>query len=85
MNYLKVTCMENLKSVSVRLDARDIAALDEVSKLVSFYDRSDLIRAAVALMAVLCKDGRQRELLNFRPGMGDVLDHFEISYHREHG
>lgn len=76
--------MENLKLVSVRLDPRDVAALEEAASIERYYDRSDFIRAAVALMAKLCEERKHGKVLAFRPRWGDILDSFDISYHRGH-
>lgn len=76
--------MANLKLVSVRLQASDIEALEEAASHKEYYDRSDFIRAAVSLMAALCKDGRYDKVLSFRPRSGDVIDSFDLTYHREH-
>lgn len=81
---LKITNMENMKLYSVRLDPRDVKTLEEAAKSESFYGRSDFLRAAVSLMAILCKEGRYGKVLAFRPRYGDVLDTFELTYHREH-
>lgn len=77
--------MDNLKLVSVRLDPRDVKTLEEAAKTDGYRDRSDFIRAAVSFMAVLCKEGKYGKLLAFHPRFGDVLDTFEINYHRSHG
>lgn len=77
--------MENMKLISVRLDPRDVEALEDAVQTESYYDRSDFIRAAVSLMAVLCKEGKYGKVLSFRPRRGDVLDTFDITYHRSHG
>lgn len=76
--------MANLKLVSVRLQASDIEALEEAASREKYYERSDFIRAAVALMAALCKEGRHDKVLSFRPRWGDVIDSFDLTYHRKH-
>lgn len=81
---LKVTIMEKMKLISVRLDPRDVATLEEAAKSDGYLDRSEYIRAAVSLMAVLCKEGRHRKVLTFYPRRGDVIDTFDLTYHRAH-
>ncbi|MBQ3285689.1 MAG: ribbon-helix-helix protein, CopG family [Ruminococcus sp.] len=76
--------MANKKLVSVRLDPRDVATLEEVARTDGYRDRSEFIRAAVTLMAVLCKEGKYGKVLSFRPRWGDVLDTFDLTYHLEH-
>lgn len=81
---LKITIMKKLKLVSVRLDPRDVEALEEAAKSDPLNDRSDYFRAAVSLMAVLCKEGKYGKVLSFRPRWGDIIDTFELTYHRGH-
>lgn len=76
--------MENKKLVSVRLDPQDLATLEEAANSEPYCDRSDFIRAAVSLMAVLCKEGKHGKVLAFRPRYGDVIDTFDLTFHREH-
>lgn len=80
---LNITNMTNKKLVSVRLDSRDVETLEEVARGDSYLDRSDYIRAAVSLMAVLCKEGKHGKVMAFKPRWGDVIDSFDLTFHRE--
>lgn len=74
--------MDNLKLVSVRLDPQDIAVLDKTAEENGYRVRGEYIRAGVRLMAALCEKGLQEQVFRFRPRLGDVLDEFELHYHR---
>lgn len=74
--------MEQMKVVSVRLPQ---SVIDEFSKdHFEYYGQSDFIRAGAILMAELLKIGKARKVIRFLPEYGDVLDKFELEYHREH-
>lgn len=76
--------MENLKLISVRIDPRDVDALDEIVKRTSFVKRSDLIQAAIKFYLAADSKGKGREVRNYRPQYGDVVDELEFKYHRDH-
>lgn len=74
--------MEKMKVVSVRLPQ---SVVDEFSNGHSYYrSQSDYIRAGAVLIAELLKSYKAEKVLKFSPEYGDVLDEFEIKYHREH-
>lgn len=74
--------MEKMKVVSIRLPQ---SVVDELSKGYSYYrSQSDYIRAGAVLMAELIKFHKAEKVLKFSPEYGDVLDKFELEYHREH-
>lgn len=76
--------MENLKLVSVRIDPRDLSALDEIVKSERYVKRSDLIQASIKLYLAAHKEGLGRDVRRFSPRWGDVVDKFIFEYHREH-
>lgn len=76
--------MKETKLISVRLDAEDIADIDEWCKKNSWWKRSAVISQAVALARVLVQSGHAKELLHFNPRYGDVIDNFKLTYHRTH-
>ena len=54
----------------------------KAAKLVSVrLDEDDL---AVRLMAWAIKNGQQLKILRFYPCFGDVVDQFDLNYHRGH-
>ena len=76
--------MRQTKLISVRLDAEDIADIDKWCKENRYWKRSAIISQAVALARVLVLNGHAKELLNFNPRCGDVIDDFKLTYHRTH-
>ena len=76
--------MRKTKLVSVRLDAEDIADIDKWCSDGRIWKRSAVISQAVALARVLVQSGHAKDLLNFNPRCGDVMDDFKLSYHRTH-
>lgn len=76
--------MRKTKLVSVRLDAEDIADIDNWCKGNWYWKRSAIISQAVALARVLVQSGHAKELLHFDPRYGDVIDEFKLTYHRTH-
>lgn len=76
--------MISTKLVSVRLDEDDLKIIDEAAKNGVNRKRSDYIHAAVRLMAWAIKEGQHLKICRFYPCNGDVVDHFELNYHRGH-
>lgn len=76
--------MRKTKLVSVRLDAEDIADIDKWCSDDYYWTRSAVISQAVALARVLVESGHAKELLQFNPRYGDVIDDFKLTYHRTH-
>ena len=76
--------MRQTKLISVRLDAEDIADIDKWCKENQYWKRSAIISQAVALARVLIQNGHAKELMNFNPWGGDVIDEFKLTYHRTH-
>lgn len=76
--------MRETKLISVRLDAEDIADIDQWCKGSYGWKRSAVISQAVALARVLVQSGHAQKLLHFNPRYGDVIDEFNLTYHREH-
>lgn len=82
LNNIKV--MEKLKLVSVRVDPRDLDALDEIVNNVRYLKRSDLIQAGIKLYLAAHEKGLGGDVRRFTPRWGDVVDEFTFKYHREH-
>lgn len=76
--------MENLKLVSVRIDPRDLSALDEIVKDERWVKRSDLIQAGIRLYLAAHEKGLGGDAQHFAPRFGDVVDEFVFKYHRGH-
>ena len=76
--------MKAAKLVSVRLDEDDLKVIDEAAMSGVYRKRSDYIHAAVRLMAWAIKNGQQLKICRFYPNYGDVVDQFELNYHRGH-
>ena len=76
--------MRETKLISVRLDAEYIADIDKWCSNQWVWKRSAVISQAVALARVLIQNGHAKELMNFNPWGGDVIDEFKLTYHRTH-
>lgn len=76
--------MKAAKLVSVRLDEDDLQIIDQAAKNSGYRKRSDYINAAVRLMAWAIKNRRDSEICKFYPCYGDVVDQFDLKYHRGH-
>lgn len=76
--------MAATKLISVRIDDDVIKIIDEKVKGDRYGNRSDLIAAAVRLMAWAIQNGQAHKIQRFWPQYGDVVDSFELTYHREH-
>ena len=76
--------MRNLQLISVRIDPEDVKALDEIVEKTSFVKRSDLIQAAIRFYLAAESKGLGREVRNYRPMFGDVVDELKFLYHRQH-
>lgn len=76
--------MKARKLVSVRLDEDDLKIIDEAALNNGYRKRSDYIDAAVRLMAWAIKNGKAYNICKFYPQFGDVVDQFELNYHRGH-
>lgn len=76
--------MKAAKLVSVRLDEDDLNIIDDRAQKSGYRKRSDYIHAAVRLMAWAIKEGKEGEICKFYPCFGDVVDQFDLKYHRGH-
>lgn len=76
--------MRESRLISVRLDAEDIADIDQWCSKDGVWKRSAVISQAVALARVMVQTGHAGELLHFNPRYGDVMDEFKMKYHRTH-
>lgn len=76
--------MKAAKLVSVRLDEDDLNIIDAAAKKNWGRKRSDYINAAVRLMAWAIKERKEDLICKFYPCFGDVVDEFDLKYHRGH-
>ena len=76
--------MENLKLVSVRIEPKSLEASQEWCSHSEYRKQSDVIRSAVDLAAWMIQNGYGLSLCKFYPQYGDVVDHFDFQYHRQH-
>lgn len=76
--------MKESKLISVRLDAEDIADIDQWCSKNQVWKRSAVISQAVALARVMVQSGHAGELMHFSPRSGDVMDEFKLTFHRTH-
>lgn len=76
--------MKAAKLVSVRLDEDDLNIIDAAAQSGGYRKRSDYINAAVRLMAWAIKERKDDVIWRFYPCFGDVVDQFELKYHRGH-
>lgn len=75
--------MNETKLISVRLSADDIKTIDHFCEVDRYSRRSNLIYAAVHLMAVLVQRKEVSKIIRFLPECGDVVDEFTFKYHRD--
>lgn len=75
--------MENLKLISVRIDPRDLDALDRIVAGDRYERRSNLIQDAIKLYLAAHDARLDSKVRRFSPQWGDVVDKFEFEYHRE--
>ena len=76
--------MKAAKLVSVRLDEDDLKIIDDAALSSGYRKRSDYIHAAVRLIAWAIKNGKAYDICKFYPCYGDVVDQFELKFHRGH-
>ena len=75
--------MKETKLISVRLDEEHIKTIDNYCRRQVYLTRSNLIYAAVRLMAALVQKRKVDKVFDFRPEFGDVIDEFTFKYHRK--
>lgn len=75
--------MEKMKLVSIRIPEDELNELNRLAGQLSYYDRSDLIRAAIRVLIVCHQYVSLMRFLCFLPRWGDKVDSFEFTYHRE--
>jgi Arc/MetJ-type ribon-helix-helix transcriptional regulator len=76
--------MKATKLVSVRIDEDVLAKIDQLANKSTFRKRSDIINAALRLIAFADNSKIADKACQFWPQFGDVIDKFEFEYHREH-
>lgn len=76
--------MRQDKLVSVRLNEKTVATLEEYGKDYRGYSRSQLINMAANFFAYLIETRQFEKIRRFYPEYGDVCDEFTFKFHREH-
>ena len=81
LNYIS---MRQDKLVSVRLNEKTVATLEEYGKDHWGYSRSQLINMGANFIAYLIETRQFEKIRRFFPEFGDVVDEFTFKFHREH-
>ena len=81
LNYMS---MRQDKLVSVRLNEKTVATLEEYGKDHWGYSRSQLINMGANFIAYLIETRQFEKIRRFFPEVGDVVDEFTFKFHREH-
>lgn len=68
------------KSISVRVSGRDLEALDDISKVLRYHSRSDLINAAIKLITHPLFKPFARKLAQYYPETGRKLEKIELEF-----
>lgn len=76
--------MATTKLISIRVDENDLSVIDNAADSISYRKRSDYVNAAMRLMAWAIQNGKGDQILRFYPQFGDVMDSFDLKYHRQH-
>lgn len=76
--------MNKTKVISVRIDEKLLAEIDEKVSHMTYRKRNDLIYGLLRLANHVATPGRFEQICSFYPEWGDVIDEFEFKYHREH-
>ena len=76
--------MNKTKVISVRIDEKLLAQIDEKVSNMSYRKRNDLICGLLRFADQVAVTSQLEKFCSFYPEYGDVLDEFEFKYHREH-
>lgn len=76
--------MATTKLISIRVDEDDLSWIDNAVAKHGYPKRSDYVNAALRLMAWAIKNSKESKILRFHPQFGDVMDSFDLNYHRQH-
>ena len=76
--------MKQDKLVSVRLNEKTVATLEDYGKDYWGYSRSQLINMGANFIAYLIETRQFEKIRRFRPEFGDVIDEFTFKFHRGH-
>ena len=76
--------MRGTKLISVRIDEDFLKIIDEYCAKHEYRKRSDVINAAIRLIATAEPLGFIGKACKFYPQFGDVIDKLEFEYHRQH-
>ena len=76
--------MKGTKLVSVRIDEDVLAKIDQLANNSTYHKRSDIINAALRMIAYSDGSKMAEKACKFWPQFGDVIDKFEFEFHREH-
>lgn len=75
--------MNKTKVISVRIDEKLLAQIDEKVSHMTYYKRNDLICGLLRLANHVADTHQLYKFCSFFPEWGDVIDEFEFKYHRE--
>lgn len=76
--------MNKTKVISVRIDEKLLAQIDEKVSNMNYLNRNDLICGLLRIANQVARTSQLEKFCSFYPEHGDVLDKFEFKYHREH-
>lgn len=76
--------MKGTKLVSVRIDEDVLAKIDQLAVKSTYRKRSDIINAALRMIAYSDGSKMAEKACKFWPQYGDIIDKFEFEFHREH-
>lgn len=76
--------MKATRLVSVRIDEDVLARIDKMADALEGYKRSDIINAALKMLAYSDGSKMAQKACKFYPKSGDVIDIFIFEFHREH-
>lgn len=76
--------MKATRLISVRVDEDYLQKIDDYCDKTDYRKRSDVINAAIRLIATAGDDRFIAKACQYWPQYGDVIDKLEFEYHREH-
>lgn len=76
--------MRGTKLISVRVDEDFLQTIDKFCADSGYRKRSDVINAAIRLIAASGDEKFISKVCKYWPQFGDVIDKLEFEYHREH-
>lgn len=76
--------MRATRLISVRIDEVFLQKIDDYCDKVEYRKRSEVINAAIRLIATAGDDKFIAKVCKYWPQFGDVIDKLELEFHREH-